>query len=1177
MYLKALEIKGFKSFLNKTVINFPRGMISIVGPNGSGKSNILDAVRWVLGEQSIKQLRGDKLEDVIFSGSQDKSAVGVCEVTLIIDNEDGMIDTEYSEVAIKRKAYRTGESKFFINDKACRLKDIKELLLDTGIGKEGYSIISQGKIDEIVGASSSQKRTLLEEASGITKYRYKKEEGEKNLDVATENLERITDIYKEIEIRVKPLEEQKIKAEKYLELTDKLKKFELNKFIKTVDEISEKRKTILEKKSKFENSLDTIKSELTQKQTELNDLNIAKESSELVKQTSINELQEKKSDIKSEQSGIELKNETIRNLNTSNELLKEQIEKADTKSQEKQAYINEIQEKNKTSQTEIDKLGQDIEQLKADEQNAKQLIFDIRNSIKKCENEKSDLQSDKSRLEARMQFQKTNIDSFKDKISEYLQKQGEIEQNIQDINSKINTQKEQITNKQTEINHLSSQIEQKRQTIYEIENKINDTNNAQNNLFLEQRRLHSETEVLKKLEQSMQGFSKGIKAVLQNTSLKGVKDIVANVIKVKPGYEKAIEQLISGRMDNIIIDTAKDSQPAINFLKQNNLGRATFLPIDTIKPAYLNYNDIGVKAIDVVDYDEKYAAIIKNILGKMVIVENMNEGLLISKKYQNSFRIATKDGDLFNVGGSITGGSTGYTKDVFSRRSNIAQNEEKISNLEQSIQKQKDLKQNFTSQKESINSELENLLQNIKLAQTSLSEMQTANIKLNADLDLAKSKKDSLNLEHQGLSNSDTRAKKSLEEDQKTIDDINKKIAKTELKLQEEAKKLEHQEKILDKNLQDLSQKTLELSNLIQSKQFEQINIDTAQKEIEQATKEKNSAKEKFDKNIESIKLAENEILELQKNIDQGQILVKELEEKIQRLEETIVQIKLNYQAKKAELDELNKKNTDFAQNLVSFSTELDKVDYKLSLIEENIKQSYDISISEIYDYKDDNLKFTETEIKKLKSDISSLGNVNIDSIEEFEKVNERYIFYKTQKEDLEASISQLRQIIKHLEKDMISDFKTSFNIINKNFSAIFSILFGGGSAKLILADETDVLGSDIELSVQPPGKKLKGISMLSGGEKALAAIALLFAIISQKAVPFCILDEIDAPLDDANIFRFVEYLQTLKDTTQFITITHRRNTMEASDYMYAVFMQQKGISEVVSISLSDVSQYAQD
>ena len=1177
MYLKALEIKGFKSFFNKTHIDFPKGMISIVGPNGSGKSNILDAVRWVLGEQSIKALRGDNLEDVIFSGSQNKSAVGVCEVSIIIDNEDGKLNTEFSEVAIKRKAYRNGESKFYINDKACRLKDIKELLLDTGIGKEGYSIISQGKIDEIVGSASAQKRTLLEEASGITKYRYKKEEGEKNLEVASENLERIQDIYKEIELRVKPLYAQKQKAEKYLSLTKQLKKCELNKFMKTVDDINSKKQALLKEKSQCEQKLDQYQNEIAACTNEINIIKEELQKTQTQKEIQNDLLSKQMSDIKNKESEVAVKSETVKNLRASNEMLKEQIDSLSQKIAEKTAYIKDTTRKSQTDRQNLQNLQKEVQDLEQSKSDIECELSEMKKYAKKLEFEKSDMQSDLSRLEARMQLQQSNIASFKDKLAEYEQRQAQIDGEISAVSSNIDKDSEDLRKNKENLQEITDTIMRLQDDLSNMDNSIAQNTQKQNDLSVEQRKLSSEIEVLKRLDESMQGFSKGVKAVLSNKNLSGICDIVANVIQVKPGYEKAIEQLISGRMDNIIISKATDASGAINHLKKNSLGRATFLPMDTIKPAYMNYNDLGVKAIDVVTYDEKYKNIVQNILGRMVIVDDMTQGLIISKKYSHSFKVATKGGEIFNVGGSITGGSSGYTKDVFQRRAHIASNMESIKKLQNQIKALTDEKNSLISEKEKVSEKIKVQVENQKSVQNIIVKLSENILKLNAELSLANSKKENLSQEQAGLVGTDAKARESLASDESSIAEFLDKISQKDNFIRENEEKIRLIELKSEKNMSELSAKKIDISSLSQSQAYTDSSIKSAQKEIELSNGEKEKSTQKYSQNEKTVSNSENEIARLTDEINSGKLKADEIRDELSNLDKELLSKRQNSSQKEAEFEKIRQKSAEISAEITNRTAELDKLSYKLSLTEENIKQSYDMQLQDIYEYKDENLKFTESDIRNLKNEISSLGNVNPDSIEEYEKVNERYLFYKTQKEDLEQSISKLKQIIRHLEQDMTNDFKTNFDIINKNFGKIFSLLFGGGSAKLILTDENDVLDSDIEICVNPPGKKLKSLSMLSGGEKALSAIALLFAIISQKAVPFCILDEIDAPLDDANIYRFLDYLATLKDTTQFITITHRRNTMEASDYIYAVFMQEKGISEVVSLSLAEVSDYASD
>ena len=1177
MYLKAIEIRGFKSFMDKTVINLPRGMISIVGPNGSGKSNILDAIRWVLGEQSVKSLRSEKMQDVIFAGTQSKSQLGMCEVSLIIDNEDRQIDIEYTELAIKRKTYRNGESQFFINGKRCRLKDIRELLLDTGIGKEGYSIISQGKIDEIISSNGYQKRVLLEEASGIAKYRYKKEEGEKSLAIASENLERINDIYNEIENQIRPLKIQKEKAQKYIELKKELQSQEINKILIANEEyehelaiLTKDRENLTEDDAKTTQNLQEI----------IENLAKLKEESEYI-QKKKEELYAKKSSLSEQISQnkmqISLKNENIKSLEKNNELIQEQLLQNKDEISKIRSKIENINESKKKISDNISYIQKEISEKQEIEQVYKDKIQVQSRQVQEKERKIKDVEVEISKLTMRMEFVKNNISAFEKKIGQYDEKNQEYNAKISELEEDIGKKDSQILQKEEEISKLNEKLQinsNQRQKLVDENNKlIQEINHNSLNL----KDITAKTEMLESFENDMQGFSKNVKLLLKNKDLEGIDNVVANIITVKKGYEKAIEQLLYGRLENVIIQKSIHAKKAIDYLKKERLGRTTFLPLDVIKPSFLNYNDKGVKAIDVVSYDERYENIVSNLLGRYVIVDDMDTALEISAKYKHSFKISTISGDIFNIGGSITGGFSAYSKEIFTRRNTIVQNKQEISKLKEVL---KNLNDKLT--------EIEKNIDILKEESSKIQEnLQHCNIEINEAIrqkDSAISKKEqitslisSLSQEKDEILSSNDKAISSYEKDKISRENLEQDYEKLSDEFKKQKESLEENEIALNENSKVLQEKRIRHSVI----EKELVAIENQLLELE-GTLQSND--EKSENSNSKIKANNQQIQKFHE-------LIKELESQSKTMQEDIenIQVKLeviengdvkNRQAI-AKLNEdkekISKLQAEVQTKMMRAETEESKVRYKMQMLYEQLSENYDMDMSMALSYKDDRVKVSQSVIKKLKEDIASLGNVNIDSIEEYKKIEERYLLYKSQKEDLEDSIAKISSIIKSLEKSMIHDFTENFDIINKNFDYIFKILFGGGSAKLTIEDESDILGSNIEISIQPPGKKLRGLAMLSGGEKALSAIALLFAIIAKKPVPFCILDEIDAPLDDANIYRYVTYLSTLSDTTQFVTITHRRTTMEASDYIYGVTMQEKGVSSVISLQLEDAKGYVED
>lgn len=1176
MYLKSLEIKGFKSFPDRTNIEFPKGIICVAGPNGSGKSNILDSVRWVLGEQSIKSLRGEKLEDIIFSGTQKRSPVGFCEVIITIDNNSKKIDLDFEEIAIKRKAYRNGDSQFFLNGKKCRLKDVKEILLDTGIGKEGYSIISQGRIDQLLSSDGEQMRLLIEEASGISRFRHKKNETEKNLDNAMSNLKRIEDVFVEIKSQYDPLLLQKNKAEKYLDLYERLKKIQINQYLReykknkeSFDEVQAKLKENEEKSKELNKErirLVNIREENENKKKELE--NAIKEKSK--------SFYEQENNIKELETQIAIKEENIKNISKTKEDLLLRIS-----NNKKELYELDIEEVNRILEEKnknLEHISQNIiiQEIRLTEK--KHLLNKISEENRNLQFSIQNMENEISKLDAKLEFLNENIKQLEQRVSN----QDEITSNYQitlnELNYKLIDEEKNKSDIENAIKSTEEKINEESANLDNIEKEHKEKTLEYQNIQRQIENLDTQNKMMRKFDESMQGFSKGVKNLISESNLNGIIDVVSNIITVEKGYETAISSLLGGKIENVVIENSSYAKLLVEFLKKNNYGRVTFLPLDTVKGSNINYNDLGVRAVDVVRYDKRFEGIVSFLIGRNIIVDDMEQGLKISKKYSHNFRISTKDGELFNVGGSITGGgSNKRNDDPFLRKNNIIENDKKIEILKaKAFEIESDLQRldsemtskldNISQLKEENNKNKENLLQNSQKLD-----------KINYEIENQEKQKIFLENELKSLQDSIYQSKESKyqsEEEIKKIkfeiDDNNEKydiglknhnqIQKEMIEFQdninllklEEAKLIEQRD-ASKKHLDELRQRIVRLSNEIESLENKidsgDINTQNLSKEIED-----------FRNNI--IKIDEKKGY-AQEEIKQSQIFIYEIDEKIKENQKDIHI--LDEGIKSCEIKSLQLENEIIRQQ--------DKED---SIIMQ-IRESYDIDIQAALEYEDLDLKVNSDIIRNLKDDIMELGNVNLDAIKEFEVVSERYEFYMAQMEDLDTSIKSIERMIKDLEKIMGNDFSNTFTHINENFQEVFDILFGGGKAKLVLSDEKDILSADVSIMVQPPGKKLNSINMLSGGEKALSAIALLFSIILCKPVPFCILDEIDAPLDDVNISRFVNLLLNLKDKTQFVIITHRRGTMQVADYMYGVTMEEKGVSKVVSLRLNEIEAYAEN
>lgn len=1177
MYLKRLELKGFKSFPNKTDIIFKEGVTAIVGPNGSGKSNVSDAVRWVLGEQSIKSLRGEKLEDVIFAGADKQKPMNFCEVALTIDNSDNKLNVDYSEVTIKRRAYRNGESQFYLNNKSCRLKDIKEILLDTGIGKDGYSIIEQGKVDEILSNNPVNRRKVFDEACGISKYRYKKNESERNLKNTKENLARINDIYVEIENQIKPLYNQQVKARKYLDLSEQLKKIEVNNYIREIQKIENQLKEInsqyealikeldntdkskidfeesskeintqieevdksIEKASEYINS---IKSVIDKKDYEINLLNQSRENSSKKIQRNIEELEK---------------------INKSSKENKENLGKLYKEKENNEKNINELKsqlnifiEKNEINKNKIETLNEKIETLKDD-------IIELLNEKQDVSNKLTTLNANKDNIDQRNESIESEIKEINDKVKEK-------EVLLEDLKEKINNKKEKLNDFKEKINNYYERLNSLKEENHNLSNKIQN-----NNYSLKE--YTSKLNVYIDMENHYEGFNRGVKEVLKNKNLKGIYGALGQVVTVEGKYEKAIEAALGAYMQNIITADENSAKAAINYLKHNKIGRVTFLPMNIIKSKKINNIQsktpfVGI-ASDLISYDEKYRDILENILGRTIVIDNIDQGIKFARETGHKYKVVTLDGDILNPGGSLTGGSLKTSGNILSRKRLINEFNEKINNtkaeniaLEEkvlSIEKELvDCKENIKQYEEEVkvldkklifnNSSYSRYEEEVNSLKSSMKKLETEKENLGSNLNYTMEKKSILENQIKDIDNNHA-------ENKETIENLNKELNKENEIYENEKSKFDSINLQLTKDKEILKSQNAdierikaylnELSNKISLIDKENKDEESEIKEIDEKIIIENREKENLktqlndnNKNLENKKIAREN---LKQKLDENNVKLKDIDKQFMELKESIFKVE-----SRIEKLESNKEANNF-----------------------KLFEDYNLTYLQAIELRDDKIEINKKILDTLKKDIKSLGNVNVDSIEEYKEIKERYDFYSEQKEDLQKSIDAIEEIIKDLEEHMKIQFKEEFAKINENFKYVYNRLFGGGEGNLTILDQANILESDIEITAKPPGKKMKNLSLLSGGEKALTAISILFAILLAKPTPFCILDEIEAPLDDSNIARFGTFLKELTSKTQFIAVTHRRGTMEAADYIYGVTMEQRAISKVIALSLNEAEE----
>ena len=1181
MYLKRLELQGFKSFADKTILELRPGITTVIGPNGSGKSNISDAIRWVLGEQSMKSLRGTKSLDIIFAGTQNRKSLGFAEASLVFDNSDGALPIEFTEVTVTRKIYRSGETGYYINKTPCRLKDVLELFMDTGIGKDGYSIIGQGKIDEILSNKSEDRRHIFEEAAGIVKYRSRKEEAEKKLEHTKLNLLRINDIISEIEGNLGPLQTQSEKAKKYLNLREELKNIEVGLFVYNIEKYKENLQQIVQ-------DIDIMQSQCNDEEGKLERVKILKE--EL--KSSIDEITEQIENMSN--LGFESQKE-IEQLNSDINVAKTRITNNNENSVR---FTDEIQEQNE----KIQELKQELEQKEAKKDNLKQ-------NKEKFEKELNEKQEELAKITEKLSAKELEIEGYKQTVEQNTDKKYELQSeiNAQEINfqnyeKRQNQIKQEIQTTISELDNTRMNKEEISKGFYESENKKNKAQKSLeevakqkqeanqkiksfesniNILSSDMRIKESRLKFLIETEKEKEGYIKSVKSLLKDCENikdlgKGMHGVLANIIEVPDELETAIEMCLGASLQNIVTDTEEDAKKLVEHLRKNNLGRASFLPIASVKGKKLEKlkgNESGVIGIasDLVKFNKKYEQIILNLLGRTVIVDNMDTAIKVAKQNGYTFRIVTKDGDLINPSGAITGGSVAKkTVNILGRGKEIEKLEKEIKNIKAKIQKLEEEKEEYEQSIEGI----------LELSANLEKELQEIDITYATE----KQKMISIDENIQKLQN---RLNK-LKEEQKNLETLKQESIEQKEKIQEETQKITNQNEELSKLISEFAELNKDDQKYIDDLNFDITNLkisvssfDESESSIqeiqERINQELNNAKasiENKNNQIEQIKV-DNENLE--KSIQETLNKIEEIKQKVNNSSSEIEKMKQERTQKSEKLSKQEDEITSKFKIIEDLKSQLVKLDVKKTKVEEDINtiinkmwEEYELTPNNIEGYaKPENVALTQKRVNNIRTEIRDLGSVNVDSIEEYKNLKDRYDFMSEQRLDLENTMSKLRKVITDMTQIMKEQFREKFKIINKNFGEVFAELFGGGKASLNLEDEENILECGIEITVQPPGKKLQNMMLLSGGEKAFTAIALLFAILKINPAPFCVLDEIEAALDDVNVFRYADYLKKFTEHTQFLVITHRKGTMEAADTVYGVTMEESGISKLLSMKLN--------
>ncbi|MGM0445570.1 MAG: chromosome segregation protein SMC [Bacillota bacterium] len=1182
MFLKKVKIKGFKSFANTINFKFNIPLTAIVGPNGSGKSNVVDAVRWVLGEQSAKNLRGSEMADVIFSGSQKLPAATSAEVSLFLDNSERILDIETDEVKISREVTNDGQSDYLINDSKCRLKDVNELLMDTGLGNNSYSIVSQGKITQIINSKPENLRELFEEAAGISKHKSRKKDAEKRLENTNSNLQRIKDLVWELEKQFEKITKEAKKAKKYKSLKSELKGIEINLLLDQHQELSDSIAELEVKKNNLEGIIN--------------------------KKETVSENKKEK---------LHIKKEELRDLEVKYDDKKDEFYQLKTKNEEVKNRINIIKERKKNLIREKENLSEEIERLKDEYSKNETTLANLENKLKDQENQLNILAEKKDSIEKDYNSRVKKLKVLRNKLNNY--RENLIEENV-DINqlkrdfdklkekikyrqrafSDLQDQKEQILTKKAHINNkIELNEKEHKKTLQQLEENISDYQDLKQKLDGYQKeydKLESEyeeiqdklyqkksrMEFIKELKKDYSGFYKGVKSILKRADkFPEMYGAVAQLIDVNKEYETAVETTLGNKLQNIVVEDDSTAQSCINYLKENNKGRATFLPIKSI----INYGKINTSkfdnvdgflglACDFVDYEKKYKDVMESLLGNTIISKDLDCAVKISNIINKKHKIVTKDGDVIYPGGSLSGGSKNKKKnDLLSRDREIKELKEEINRLndkiDQIVKDGLDIKDKINTLKEK-EEKLKNKSQQLKLKAENYQEK---NKELQAEYeDTVKSLKnieDKIDSENESLKqlNEEKENLNSIFENNSQDFDQEKNIIKSK---QDEIDKLND---IIESIREDLTNirveyateqekhKNLkkEIESIKDSLKENEIQREEKIKRIDEIDEETNSLLERKDKFIEQRKDFESEITQRESNLKKLNKKLGEVRETHDKLEEEVEVLNTELNDKKDKLHEIN----------IDYTRKNDKVESIVNRLHNEYE--FDVENDKYENRKEvENKEEVENKVNELRNEISKLGNVNTGAIEEYEELKERLDYLHEQQDDLNSAKESIVNIIDRIDETMMDKFKTSFYQIKEEFEELFVDLFNGGKAELNLVDEEALLETGVEIIAQPPGKKLKKLTLLSGGERALTAIALVFALLRVNPSPFYILDEIDAPLDDVNVVRFSNFLREYTDFAQFIVVTHRKHMMTSVDNIYGLTMTDRGVTELVSLNLKE-------
>jgi len=1180
LYLKAIEIQGFKSFADKTVINFEKDITAIVGPNGSGKSNISDAMLWVMGEQRSKTLRGGKMEDVIFGGTEKRSPLGFAQVSLILDNSGGTFDIDAPEVTISRRYYRNGESEYYLNRESVRLKDITALLMDTGLGRDGYSVIGQGRIAEIVSAKSTDRREIFEEAAGISRYRYRKEEAERKLARTDENLVRINDKIDELEMQVVPLKKQAETAKKYLVLRDEQRELEINVWMQELDECRKKS----ERASK---DLEEAKLELARSQRELDELYAAndnftdkmrecdmdteRERQRLSEEESYaaecenaiavlkTNLRHNEETVERLYSEIDEQSERSESIRSQAQVHRERVGAIDLELAEKQLSIRAAEREAQALAAESDVNQQELSRLIASENEANEAAAGHRATIAQLADRAKEIEERFTTIAADIEDAERRYDEVSENYHQARREAEKAEERYNEVNNVINGHRMLMGGRERKVQELTEKL---------------------NRLSVEKRSTEGRIKLLTELEQEFEGLGKAVKNVMRartHGTLKGIHGPVAGLISVADKYTVAIETALGAAMQNIVVESQDVGKAAIEMLKRSDGGRTTFIPLDTVKPNSLSKLPSGEEgfvavASQLVNSDEKYKALVANLLGRTVVVETLADAVRISRKNGNSLRIVTLDGQMINAGGSMTGGSSAKNVGILSRANELKSLKDKLVRLSAEEEKQAD-------ELSAASRELEKARYELQVASAELNGAAEEFRRTDSNAERLKMMQSALDDSIEILENE--RAGLS---GRKKDNELRQGSEKAALALQEKRlEQLKGEISTLSAGHEDFELKRESISERISALHAESASL-AAEREatvrsaesLEELIAAISGDSESRIVSIEEIRLRSEDI---KAEISSREERLASLRGKCEEHKAAIAEynnLRMELEGKRTKSEKAAQdKNRDINEMQLRcsrFENRRDAAEMEEKQILDKLWDSYQLSRSAAAQLSKavDDMPAATKRISELKREISRLGNVNVGAIEEYERVSERYEFLASQRDDVEKAKKELQKIIGDITGEMKEIFLREFKAIEEKFRTVFLELFGGGKAALELEDPEDPLGCGIGIKVQPPGKAVTNISLLSGGEKSFVAIALYFAIMKVRPTPFCVMDEIDAALDEANVARYADYMRSMAEKIQFIVITHHRATMEESDMLYGVTMQEKGVTSILAVDLEE-------